>query len=511
MKIQKIKQFINKNWFTVSVVVIMTLAFILRFYDYQNRFGLAYDQAHDAVIARYAIEKKLIPLVGPFSSAGPFQTGGEWYWFIMLGSLLIPTLLASPWIFLTLTYVLFVFLIIKIGKKIIDTTYGLIVGLFAAVSTAQIAQSTNLTNQGPEAIVALAAVWAAVSYIKKKTPLYLFLLGFFVSLGISIHLQAVALGTLILLTILFTLHHEKGAGLRGIPSWRSVVALLAGLFIPLIPILIFDVQNDFINSRNMLQYFLHDQYKIPLEALGRRWLTYAGVLWPAAWGHIIGGSTILGYIISAGTLVAVFLLLAKRKISKNILFLATSFFVMVVILRYIRTPLYDSYLTFLHPFVLLLSGWVVYLIYRKSKILGLLVLLIILGGSLYKDYFEITYRGDITRKIVKIWQRQLYKSYPGQKFSVYDYRYKYVDKSVPFVLYLYQEGKVSNNGVKIGLVIQTAKENFSNKVVAGSKDGYEFIALGSSSSASLEKLNWVNVNPSYIYNSTENWRKLSGK
>ena len=67
----------------VATWIIVGIAFVLRFYNYNNRWGLAYDQAHDALVARYALEAGKIPLVGPFSSAGAFQTGGEWYWIIM--------------------------------------------------------------------------------------------------------------------------------------------------------------------------------------------------------------------------------------------------------------------------------------------------------------------------------------------------------------------------------------------------------------------------------------------
>ncbi len=501
MRIKEIKQFIIKNWFTVSVVVILTLSFVLRFYNYQNRFGLAYDQAHDAVIAHYATEQKLIPLVGPFSSAGPFQTGGEWYWFIMIGNLLFPPLVSSPWIFLTLTYVLFILLIIKVGEKLIDKTLGLIAGALAAVSTAQIAQSTNLTNQGPEAIVALAAIWSAISYIREKKTFHLFLLGFFVSLGISIHLQAVALGTLILSTILFT----------GVPQLRSIVALVLGLFVPFAPILIFDIQNDFVNSRNMLQYFLHDQYKIPLEVLGRRWLTYAGVFWPVAWGHITSGSTILGYLIVLGVVLTSVCELLTRKINKAILLLLVSFFSMFTILRYIRTPLYDSYLTFLHPFVFLLTAWIIYIAYKKKKTFGLIFLIIILSSSLYKDFYEITYHGNITGQIVQIWQEKLIRKYPSDKFVFYDYKYKYRDVSVPLVLYMYYDGKIDNGGRKIGIGVTTDREPIYNNAAIGEKGGYQLFDLEASTSAALEKAGWINVNPSYIYNSTENWRKLSGK
>lgn len=496
---KKFKQYIIKNWFAVCIAVILVLSFFLRFYNYGERFGLAYDQAHDAIVAHYAVENKLIPLVGPFSSAGPFQTGGEWYWFIMIGSLLVPNIVSSPWIFLTLTYILFVYFLVKVGEKVIDKTYGVIAGALAAVSTAQIAQGINLTNQGPQAIVALGAIWAAVSYIKSKKYLHAFLLGLFVSLAVSIHLQGVALYSLVVFTFI----------IAGRPKIKSILALVLGAFLPFIPILIFDLQNDFVNTSNMLRYFLHDQYSIPLEALGRRWLTYAGVFWPTAWGHIVGGSTILGYILSISVFLTALYHVVKRKITKDILLILVSFSAMFTILRYIRTPLYDSYLTFLHPFIFLLTAWVIYFVFKINRIVGLVVLIVVLGGSLYKDYSEITYHGNITGQIVAGWQKELDKKYPGEKFVFYDYKYGYRNISVPLVLYLYYGGKTDNNARRIGIGISTDRDPIYNKVLLGGKGGYQFFDLNASTSAQIDDAGWVNVNPSYIYNSTENWRHIN--
>src|SRR6185503_15933229 len=101
----------SKNFFVIGVFAVILLATVLRFYNYDLRWQLAYDQAHDALIARYAVAQMQLPLLGPFSSAGAFQTGGEWYWIVMLGTILFPFTVNGPWIFMTFLYVLFVFLI----------------------------------------------------------------------------------------------------------------------------------------------------------------------------------------------------------------------------------------------------------------------------------------------------------------------------------------------------------------------------------------------------------------
>jgi len=496
---KSLDKFIEER-FHVAVLCILLIATILRFYDYVNRFGLAYDQAHDAIIARFALEHYLIPLVGPFSSAGPFQTGGEWYFFIMTGLLLFPFTAIGPWIFLTLIYVLFVYLMIKIGESFVDKTFGLIAGMLAAVSTAQIAQSTNLTNQGPEAIIALIAIWSAVEWMRKKEAICLFLLGFFVSLGISIHMQAAALLILIPLAIIF----------RGVKYLKpkSILLLILGLFIPYIPLLMFDIQNGFVNLSGMVQYFFYDQYKISMDVLGRRWLTYAGVFWPTAWGHIIGGQTLFAYLTILGVGFMLIFNLPTGRVNKLFLFLVIPFSLMVVVLRYVRTPLFDSYLVFLNPFVLLISAWLTYFIFSKYRILGIIIFLLLTGGSLVKDFGEITHQGNKPlRLMIEKWKVELDQKYPGKSFSFFDYRLDSRDASFPFVYYMYSLRRTSDDGLKIGITRPSDKEKFTFEIVAGEGSGHQIFHLDGSQKE-IEADGWFPINPSYIYDSTENWRRL---
>lgn len=470
---------------------------MLRFYNYENRWGLAYDQAHDAVVAQYALEAHKIPLVGPFSSAGPFQTGGEWYWLIMTAIALYPSAVIAPWIFLSLTYVLFVYIIILVGKELASNRFGLLIGLLAAISTAQIAQSANLTNQTPLAIISLFAIWTMIKYVKAKKIKYLFLLAFLVSLAAAIHLQGVLLFLLPFSLLLFS----------GKPSIKNIGTLLIGLSIPLIPLLVFDAQNNFINSRNMVQYYLYDQYEISLDVLGRRWLTYAGIFWPKIWGHVIGGNTITGYILTTGVLFITFYTFIKKRIQKEWSILLISFLVSVVALRYTRTPLFDSYFVFLHPFIILLTGWLMYTVYKIKKVFGIALLTVILTGSIIKDIRLIVSAENYTDFQVKNWIRTLMPQFPNNKFAIYDHKYRTVGKSLPLVLYLNTDKKISDNGLKIGMVLATTSGQFKQPIVAGNNTGYQILDLSSSTSAQLKNEGWIFINPSAIYKSTEEWYK----
>lgn len=494
---KKIASFTKRNWFRIAVFAILLLATFLRFYNYENRWGLAYDQAHDALVARYAIENHKIPLVGPFSSAGPFQTGGEWYWIIMAAYAVSPNSILSPWILITLFYIAHVFIIILLGTELFGKRFGIVVGILSAVSTAQIAQSVNLTNQSPLALVSLLALCSMVAYLKKREAKYIFLLGFFVSIALTIHLQGISLVFLIVGTLLVVRP-------RNVTTFLS---LFLGMTLPLVPLLVFDLQNDFVNSKGFFQYILHDQYKVSLDVLGRRWLTYAGVFWPNSWAHIIGGVKALGYVQIILLGLAILYSCYKRTMTKVWLIIIASLFFIVILLRYTRTPLFDSYLTFLHPFVLLLSGWLIFFLGKRQAILGIAFFLVILIGTFSRDLGEL--KGGENYSALEASERvkALMAKFPNESFSVYTYKYKWIDKNAALTLFLDVDNKINDNGRKISVVIATVSGEFRYPIIQGGQTGYQLLDLQSSTSAQLSQGGWGFINPSEIYRTTQEWHK----
>lgn len=489
-------RYLGISTFKFAILGILALALVLRFANYPNRWGLAYDQAHDALVARYALEAGKIPLVGPFSSAGPYQTGGEWYWLIMAATALNPRSVLTPWIVLTLSSVAFVFVIIMTGRELVDKRFGLIVGLLSAVSTAQIAQSLNLTNQSPLSFISLLAIWSMIRYVRTRRKIYAFFLGFFPSLAATIHLQGVALFILLPVTMVFI----------GLPSPASILGLSVGIVLPLIPLILYDIAHGFSNGRNMFNYFISGQENVSYESLGRRWLTYLGQFWPTELGLMIGGSVYIAYLAIASAVLAFGLAVIKKKITREFLILLVSFLGMVAVVRYTRTPLFSSYLTFLHPFVLLFVGYTAYHIYRWKKIIGIVLLTVLVSGSILKDVREIQFAENFTARQVRGWRDVLVGQYPNEAFAVYDLEYARRGLTLPLALFLDAEGKIRDDGRKVGLGLQSSKIEVKNPALTGTPGGYQLFDLSSSSSAELIDFGWVFVNPSQIYKTTEEWQ-----
>lgn len=490
-------KFLKKHRYDILICALVLFAGILRFYHYQNRWGLAYDQAHDALLARFAIRNWKLPLVGPFSSAGPFQTGGEWYWFIMLGTLIYPQSVITPWVLLSLLYVMFIIFMIRIAKILVGKRFSLIVGLLSTVSTAQITQSTNLTNQSPLAFCSLAALWFMVQYVQTKKSLALFFEALWVGIAVTIHLQGIALAILLVVTILVTNSRNR----------KAFLVSVSGLLLPLLPLLIFDLQHGFINSYGLLYYFFVGQRKISFDMLGRRWFTYLGYFWPTEWGYIIGGWRHIGYLTTICLLFSFSYATIRRKLAQVWLIIGLSFFGTVVLLRYTRTPLFSSYLVFLHPFILLLTAWFVWQLWQRKRMIGVIALSFLVLGSMIRTTFEIKDAYNATARQSISWAKALNDLFPNQTYALYDYKFETRDKSVPLSLFLDQNDRVRNDGVKVGIA-RVRKSFLSQYRVLASDLNYQILDLTSTASGYLPRDGWVRVNPQDIYESTEEWPRL---
>lgn len=492
----KIKNIIVKYWFYILVVLILGVATILRFYNFENRWGLSYDQARDVLVSHEALRENKLPLIGPFASAGQFVYGPQWYWILMLLIGIYPSWLLTPWVLQTILYVGVVLLMILIGHEIQGKRFGLLLGLLTAVSTAQIAQSTNLTSPSMVGILSVIVFYIFIKYLKTNRAIYSFLLGFCVATSINIHFQAIGLLVLLPVAIFF-----------GRKSKKRITLLIIGSIIPFIPLLIFDLTNSFFESKNMLQYYFHDQYKVSYEVLGRRWLTYISVFWPKAWAQVIGGYSIIGYIEIIALAAFYIYGFLKKIIPKELYIIAASFLFMFALIRYTRTPLFDSYLTFLHPFIITLVGFSVFALLKRITIVGIIILILIIVGSVHKNIVEIRAATNHASSRAREWTNLLIKTYPNQKFSIYDYGYESTGFSLPLVLYLDSKGKLSDNGYRIGFGSKPKVRIQIHKEIKGNKAGFILRDLNSSSSAQLKKDGWAFINPSQIYLSTVEWYK----
>lgn len=509
IKVSTIRNFLVKHKVIIILIIILILGALLRLYNFENRWGLAYDQARDVIVSRYALQTLQIPLIGPFSSAGQFIYGPQWYWLIMLFSLpYLPSFL-TPWIVLNIINTGLIIVFYFIGRKAINNSVGLILALFAAVSPAQISLSINLISPAMVGITAALTVLVFLYYINNKRLLFGFLFGFLIANSINIHFQAMGLMALIPVSMAIVFFpefrkKEKKHTKKLILMLSSHIGVIVlGLIIPFIPLFIFDLKTRFYETRGLLDYYLYGQYRIYVP---NRWLTYIGEFWPLAWSRIIGGYIYISIGLMLLSVIAPIWWAIKKRNLKNYYALVVSFLLMFLILRYYRGERYDNYINFLHSFILVFAAGSVYFLYKINKILAVLAVGIIVFGSLKMAVPEIINARNTASEEAKQWTYELLKKYPNSKFALYDYRWRYPYRGYAINLYLMDRNKLSDGGMKIGTAAQESKSKMKSdfaRIIY--RDGLELYNLSSSTSAQLEKDKWYFINPSQVYHSVEKW------
>jgi len=271
-----------RRWYFLLTSLVILITTILRFYHFSSRWGLAFDQAHDALIAREALKLKKIPLLGAFASGANIVGGPQWYWWLTFCTFLSPRFVLSPWIGLAILSIFFVFLMIKIGEEVGDKRLGLILGILTAFSPLQVSQSVSLTNQSPMSLITAISLWSLIKYIKSKKPIFAFILGTGIAVGINIHLQGLGL---IFLTLPFFIYGER--------SLISLLSFFLGFFFQFIPLLIFELKTNFYNLAGFISYLFYERYK---TGIPENWFNYIFSFWPDLWRKITGGNKFIAVL-----------------------------------------------------------------------------------------------------------------------------------------------------------------------------------------------------------------------
>lgn len=481
--------------YKVSVLFIILLSIILRFYNFPSRWGLGGDDGRDAIIALEALRRHELPLMGPFSSAGPFVFGGIYYWFIMAAFIILPFFVNAPWIFLSMLGVITVALLIYLGKLVGGKKLSLIIGILAATSPQLVIRSLSL---GPHTFVSTFAALLIISYVllwKTKKQVYAFLAGIFLGLALSFHYQAINL--LIFLPAIFFI---KSISFKN--KITAFVLMIFGFIIPSLPLLYWDLHQSFANINNLLDYFLIGQYRIYVP---NSWNIFLFNFIPSYWSFVVGRFYLISFalfVLSAGT---IFVLFIRKKLRPELVVMGIIFFILMLVSRFYKGERSEGYLLYLVPFILLFSSFFInYLFDIKNKyfkILAFLFLILILTGNI------ITLKNSYSNSPVsffKLTSDTLIRSFPNSKFSLYDYKYKMYNQSMPLSLIMGFDNKIDSKGMPLGVVCYGKDCPLNIRPVLQNGVLLTNLINDETRDRKDNKI-WINVNPDSVYDDQVGW------
>ena len=471
-----LKRFREEPVFSFGVLLLIALTVFFRFYNWVDRIYIHADNSLFTQAAKYGADHLLIPQIGPFSQS-TFFTGPWWLWILEVVYFL-PFGILSPWLFMSLLSLLFVYLIFLIGKEIGGRWIGLVAALLAAVSTAQIDNSFTVWNASIDPLISLLAIFFLIRVYKYKKALDLLLLTFTVTLGTTIHFQNSMLAPIILVSLFVSK-----------PNLTKISNILLGFLIPLLPFIYFDIRFHWFWLTSVIVYLAVDQYRF---AVANRWLTYAGIYWPETWSSIVGGQKIVGYLIIG--VLSTLTLLRLKLIKKYTFFylIAIPFVLEVILFRYFKGQKFYYFSNFTHPSVIILTAWVIGEVYKLRAIIGIILGFLIFALTLNFSLKNLTDR-EITLKEINFLKEEIYRENPKDFYKIYGCSHTGALISHPLALMIYSDKKEQAGGEKIGVCFQEDK-SFSWVVLAPS----DLEGKGSP---------WLNHSTGEIYRSMTEWWK----
>ena len=240
----------KKTFFFFLLLLIVSLA--VRCYRPKALTIFLDDQARDVLVAAQIIKEGKIPFIGPMASIGSLYLGPLFYWAITpflwlanfnpVGPILLVAILG--W----LANVVLFFLL----AKYFNLRSAFVGAFLYALSPVVVGNTRFIWNPNPVPLFTLLFLWFWLDFWQKGRSRDLFWAG--VTLGILIQLHYVT-GVLFLVALAGCL---VWTGKNKRKDWSKLLRpagfLLFGIVLPLVPFILFEIKNHFINTRAGWQF-----------------------------------------------------------------------------------------------------------------------------------------------------------------------------------------------------------------------------------------------------------------
>lgn len=238
----------------IFLMVILTVAVFLRFYNLRDSLMFQGDQGRDALVVS-KIFKELDPVfIGPVTSIGNMYLGPFYYYFMLPFLFLTYPDPLGPVYAVALLGVITVWLMFLISKKVFDLRTAYIATFFFALSAAVVNLSRFSWNPNIAPFFSLLMFYFTYLAWKKDTKYWL-LVSLCFSLLIQLHyvtlLSVIGASLILLIQVIQKIKNSSKKFFN--QEKRLLLHILLSLFIFIIsltPLFLFDLKHDFTNARS---------------------------------------------------------------------------------------------------------------------------------------------------------------------------------------------------------------------------------------------------------------------
>jgi len=405
-------QFLKKHaWF----VVLFVLATLIRwFYIQDNVFPFMFDHGKDALAVLHMVIMPKLKLIGPWTSIPGLYFGPLWYY------LLAPMLVFgsfNPVLFVYLMSIL-VLLQMYLAYRYFNLESAVIIGFSSFYSMI----SRSAWNPFPMTFLTLIILILLTKQLKKKKVDNFLVAGlaFASSLGFHFSSAFAVFYPVVILTILL---------LKKIKiTFKNVLVALFSFIIPFVPQLLFEIRNNFAQTKAIQNYFLHPETgnSFNLEKIKYVLTATFGELRLVSFESLESFSKIASSIFLFFIVFATWYVVKKKKLDKkfnDLVFIAIIFLIIPIIgLMFLHFNLWYVYP--LIPVVTVLLGTLINKLPKSFRVL-FIVLYVVLAFTRFDYYLKQEKQlfsnhanfYPVKEKIIDYIRRDA----DGRSFSVYTY------------------------------------------------------------------------------------------
>lgn len=250
-----IKIFIGKNKLQLLILsVIILIALYLRMGGVLSKsFAYTYDVGRDLIQVQKIVGDHKIPLIGQTTGLGGLYYGPWWYYILTPPFVISQGNPQGIVLFMVLTGVAAIICGYFFGRKISDKWLGVIIAALLGLSYAMVGLSSQIWNPNIAPLVLLILFLIIPLTGRKKNN---FLKNIWIGILLGLLLDAeIVFGVLIIISIiLFLFFLEK----RRFFTLQSM-GILLGIFIMLLPRVVFELRHDFIMTRSLFTQHSSEQ------------------------------------------------------------------------------------------------------------------------------------------------------------------------------------------------------------------------------------------------------------
>ena len=317
---------------------------ILRFYRLTSTLQFLGDQGRDALVLKDLIVNFNLPFIGPITSVGGFYLGPLYYY------------LMAPWLWLArFNPVGPSYATAAIGVATIPVLYWVTKKLFSqnsalwasglyALAAIPVLETRGMWNPNPMPLAVLGILYGFYLANYKNKPKGLLLAAVSLGAALQLHYMIVFLAPVILWQLYKAKKHTRelitGAGILGLM---------------LLPLVLFEIKNNWLNVRGLLEFLGKRQYTsvnlwlIIKNTVGRSEQVIGMVL---GFGRSFN---LLRALITRGWLLGMVWLLIKKR-QPGLVLTSVWLLASVATLSVYQDNVYPHYLGFLFPVVFMLTG-----------------------------------------------------------------------------------------------------------------------------------------------------------